>query len=129
MQMSAPPMDWNPSPDNLLSMMMPRPSIPSTPQFDPNMHSALGSKQEGPRDSNLFVLHFPKEWRNEDLYHNFAPYGRIVSANIFLDKDTGESRCFGFVSFDNPQSAQNAASALNGQQIGQKRMKVELKRQ
>jgi len=122
---------WNPSPDNLLSMMMPRPSLPppSSSSYDPGMQSALGSKQEGPRDSNLFILHFPKDWRNEELFSNFAPFGRIISANIFLDKDTGESRCFGFVSYDNPQSASAAINAMNGQQLGTKRLKVELKRQ
>lgn len=93
------------------------------------MRAALGSKQVGPHDSNLFVLHFPKEWRNEDLYTAFAPFGRIVSANIFMDKETGESKCFGFVSFDNPHSAHSAAGQLNGQQFGAKRIKVELKRQ
>lgn len=113
-------------------MMMPRPSLPppsSSSSYDPGMQSALGSKQEGPRDSNLFILHFPKDWRNEELYSNFAPFGRIISANIFLDKDTGESRCFGFVSYDNPQSASAAINSMNGQQLGTKRLKVELKRQ
>jgi len=114
---------WAPSADSLLSMMMPRPSS------DMNAKVALGSKQEGPKDSNLFIVHFPKEWRNEDLYSAFAPYGRIVSANIFLDKETRESRCFGFVSYDNPHSAMAAVAAMNGQQIGSKRIKVELKRQ
>lgn len=117
--------------DSLLSMMMPRPGAPSHGNYhmDNNMRSALGSKQEGPRDSNLFILHIPKEWHNEDLYTAFLPYGRIVSANIFLDKETGESKCFGFVSFDNPHSAMSAVSSMNGQQIGSKRIKVELKRQ
>lgn len=117
--------------DSLLSMMMPRPGAPSHGNYllDNSMRSALGSKQEGPRDSNLFILHIPKEWRNEDLYTAFIPYGRIVSANIFLDKETGESKCFGFVSFDNPHSAMTAVSAMNGQQVGNKRIKVELKRQ
>lgn len=117
--------------DSLLSMMMPsRPSATSGGGVgDANMKAALGSKQEGPRDANLFILHFPREWNNADLYQAFAPYGRIVSANIFLDKGTGESKCFGFVSYDHPQAAQAAVSAMNGLQVGTKRIKVELKRQ
>lgn len=120
-----------PQSDSLLSMMMPRPGAPSHGNYhmDSNMRTALGSKQEGPRDSNLFILHIPKDWRNEDLYTAFLPYGRIVSCNIFLDKETGESKCFGFVSYDNPHSAATAVSAMNGQQVGNKRIKVELKRQ
>ena len=34
----------------------------------------------------------------------------------------------GFVSFDNPHSAQAAIQAMNGFQIGMKRLKVQLKR-
>lgn len=34
----------------------------------------------------------------------------------------------GFVSFDNPSSAQTAIQAMNGFQIGMKRLKVQLKR-
>jgi CUG-BP- and ETR3-like factor len=34
----------------------------------------------------------------------------------------------GFVSFDNPASAQAAIQAMNGFQIGMKRLKVQLKR-
>jgi CUG-BP- and ETR3-like factor len=46
-----------------------------------------------------------------------------------------QSSCFsppppptGFVSFDNPASAQAAIQAMNGFQIGMKRLKVQLKR-
>lgn len=38
------------------------------------------------------------------------------------------SLCPGFVSFDNPTSAQAAIQAMNGFQIGMKRLKVQLKR-
>lgn len=34
----------------------------------------------------------------------------------------------GFVSFDNPASAQTAIQAMNGFQVGMKRLKVQLKR-
>jgi len=36
--------------------------------------------------------------------------------------------CSGFVSYDNPVSAQAAIQAMNGFQIGTKRLKVQLKR-
>lgn len=37
-------------------------------------------------------------------------------------------KCFGFVSFDNTISAQQAIQSMNGFQIGTKRLKVQLKR-
>ena len=38
------------------------------------------------------------------------------------------SKCFGFVSFDNAVAAAAAIQAMNGFQIGMKRLKVQLKR-
>jgi CUG-BP- and ETR3-like factor len=43
---------------------------------------------------------------------------------VFVDRATNQSKCFGFVSFDNPASAQAAIQAMNGFQIGMKRLKV-----
>jgi CUG-BP- and ETR3-like factor len=37
---------------------------------------------------------------------------------------TGESKCFGFVSFDNPQSAQNAINTMNGYTIEGRQLQV-----
>ena len=44
-----------------------------------------------------------------------------------MDRATGLSRGFGFVSYDNPISAQQAVAAMNGMQADGKRLKVELK--
>ncbi|XP_013860045.1 CUGBP Elav-like family member 5a isoform X15 [Austrofundulus limnaeus] len=52
----------------------------------------------------------------------------VISSKVFMDRATNQSKCFGFVSFDNPASAQAAIQAMNGFQIGMKRLKVQLKR-
>lgn len=44
-----------------------------------------------------------------------------------VEKDTGRSRGFGFVSYDNPESAAFAIKELNGYSIGNKRLKVQHK--
>jgi CUG-BP- and ETR3-like factor len=41
-----------------------------------------------------------------------------------VENETGRSRGFGFVSFDNRISADNAIKSMNGYQIGRKRLKV-----
>ena len=58
----------------------------------------------------------------------FSPFGNIISAKVFIDKKTSESKGFGFVSYDHPGSAESAISAMNGFQIGSKRLKVQHKR-
>ncbi|XP_046636675.1 CUGBP Elav-like family member 1 isoform X2 [Daphnia pulicaria] len=85
-------------------------------------------QQEGPEGSNLFIYHLPQEFGDTDLCQAFSPFGNILSAKVFIDKQTNLSKCFGFVSYDNPMSSQAAIQAMNGFQIGTKRLKVQLKR-
>ncbi|XP_071134473.1 CUGBP Elav-like family member 2 isoform X26 [Mytilus edulis] len=82
----------------------------------------------GPEGANLFIYHLPQEFTDSDLIQTFSPFGSVISAKVFIDKQTNLSKCFGFVSYDNPVSAQAAIQAMNGFQIGMKRLKVQLKR-
>ncbi|KAM4722572.1 CUGBP Elav-like family member 1 isoform 2-T2 [Rhinophrynus dorsalis] len=89
---------------------------------------AAGSQKEGPEGANLFIYHLPQEFGDQDVLQMFMPFGNIVSAKVFIDKQSNLSKCFGFVSYDNPVSAQAAIQSMNGFQIGMKRLKVQLKR-
>ena len=88
----------------------------------------LGRPPEGPSGANLFIYHLPRDLTDNDLATLFAGFGNIISAKVFVDKKTSESKGFGFVSYDLVSSAEKAISAMNGFQIGSKRLKVQHKR-
>lgn len=100
----------------------------SNPALAQAVAQAAGKQVEGPEGCNLFIYHLPQEFTDTDLASTFMPFGHVVSAKVFIDKQTNLSKCFGFVSFDNPASAHAAIQAMHGFQIGTKRLKVQLKR-
>ncbi|KAL8522835.1 hypothetical protein ACS0TY_012971 [Phlomoides rotata] len=101
---------------------------PSTTNSQSKLSPSSGSQSEGPPGANLFIFHILQEYGDEDLAKLFEPFGKILSAKVFVDKATGISKCFGFVSYDSAAAAQEAIKRMNGFQLGGKTLKVQLKR-
>ncbi|XP_073113973.1 RNA-binding protein BRN1 isoform X3 [Elaeis guineensis] len=100
----------------------------SNPASSSSTSTSSGGQVEGPPGANLFIYHIPQEFGDQELSNAFQGFGRVLSAKVFVDKATGVSKCFGFVSYDSPVAAQAAINAMNGSQLGGKKLKVQLKR-
>lgn len=84
--------------------------------------------KSGPAGCNVFVFHAPPDWTEFHLRQYFSNYGFLLSATIIRDKLSLASKGFGFVSYDNPYSAQSCVLHMNGFMVGGKRLKVQIKR-
>lgn len=77
-------------------------------------------------EPNLFIFHLPPDMDDEGLYNLFVDFGPIESVKVIVDKNSGESKGYGFVQFVNHQDAEKALS-MNGRSIGCKRLSVSFK--
>jgi len=84
------------------------------PATSPGPPIQTTESNKGPDGANLFIFHIPNHFTNLDMYQLFCPYGNLLSVRIMVEKDTGRSRGFGFVSYDSPASAALAIKDLNG---------------
>lgn len=65
----------------------------------------------------LYVGNLSYETSEDELRDAFAPYGDVASAKIINDRDTGRSKGFGFIEFNDDEAARKAMSALNGSDL------------
>ena len=59
------------------------------------MSPVTSPQREGPEGANLFIYHLPAHFTEADLYGTFSGFGNILSAKVFIDKQTLQSKCFG----------------------------------
>src|SRR5260221_8062374 len=66
----------------------------------------------------LFIGGLPFSTTDEELKELFAAHGSVVSATVVRDRDSGRSKGFGFVEFENDEEGKAAEKALNGSDLG-----------
>lgn len=72
----------------------------------------------------LYVGNLAYKTRGSDLERLFAAYGAVRSAEVIMDRTTGQSKGFGFVEMGSEQEARAAVAALNGKQMDGRAMTV-----
>jgi len=63
---------------------------------------------------NIFVRNFPFDTNEQDLRAAFEGFGEVLSVQIITDRDSGESRGFGFVEMPRRSEALAAITELDG---------------
>jgi RNA recognition motif-containing protein len=72
----------------------------------------------------LYVGNLPYSATEQSLSAKFAPFGTVESAKLITDRDTGQSKGFGFVEMSRDSEAAAAIQALNGTDFEGRPMKV-----
>jgi cold-inducible RNA-binding protein len=73
---------------------------------------------------NLFVAGLPYDLDDAELEEIFEKFGKVTSAKVAMDKETGKSRGFGFVEMPNEEEAKEAIDGLNDISLGKKPLVV-----
>ncbi len=76
--------------------------------------------------NKLFVGGLSFNTTDMALRDGFSRFGEIVEAKVILDRDTGRSRGFGFVTFTSSEAAQAAIAEMNGTDFDGRNIKVNL---
>ncbi len=72
---------------------------------------------------NLFVGNLPWKISDVDLEEFFSPHGRVQSARVISDRETGRSRGFGFVEIE-VDDVQAVINATNGRELDGRPLRV-----
>lgn len=67
--------------------------------------------------TNLFVKNLPDAWNDQALEDAFKEFGEILSHKVAVDEQTGQSKCYGFVSFKEHDQAETACEVMNGKDL------------
>jgi len=79
-------------------------------------------------NTKLFVGGLSFGTTERQLQDAFAAHGTVVECNLVLDRVSGASRGFGFVTMSTPDEAQKAIAALNGTQFDGREINVSIAR-
>ena len=73
---------------------------------------------------NIYVGNLGYSVTEDDLREVFAPFGEVTKVSIITDRDSGQSKGFGFVEMSSSDAAKAAITGLNGKEFKGRAMTV-----
>lgn len=72
----------------------------------------------------LFVAKLPQNVTSERLKAMFESFGGVIDAKVISDRETGLSKCYGFVEMASAEAARAAIAGINGSEMDGKEVLV-----
>ena len=73
---------------------------------------------------NIYAGNLSYQTTEQNLREAFEAFGKVSSASVISDRETGQSKGFGFVEMPNNSEADAAIKALNGRDMNGRAIKV-----
>ena len=75
--------------------------------------------------TRIYVGNLPYSADDAQLQQLFAAYGSVVDARVITDRNTGQSKGFGFVEMSTDDEARSAIAGLNGTMLGNRALRLD----
>lgn len=72
----------------------------------------------------LYVGNLPKQVNDAELKELATPFGTLVSATVATERNSNESKGFGFIEYSNETEARAAITGLDGHELHGQALKV-----
>ncbi|MGH0189158.1 UNVERIFIED_CONTAM: hypothetical protein FKN15_033699 [Acipenser sinensis] len=76
-------------------------------------------------EGKLFVGGLSFDTNEQSLEDVFSKYGHVSEVVVIKDRETGRSRGFGFVTYENTEDAKDAMMAMNGKSVDGRQIRVD----
>merc|ERR1711990_1409882 len=86
-------------------------------RFVPRKEREIELGEKAKRFTNVYVKNFNEAMTEEDLQKMFEKFGKITSLKLMKSDDDEKNKGFGFVSFDDAETAEAACAELNGTEV------------
>ena len=86
--------------------------------------SVTENRFKSPIIMKLYVGNFSSDMTEHTLRELFEPFGTVSEVKLITDRETGQSRGFGFVTMGNVSEGNAAIKGLDGKDIGGRKLKV-----
>lgn len=73
---------------------------------------------------NIYVGNLAYGMTEDELQQLFSEYGNVASTNIIRDRDSGNSKGFGFVEMEDKAAGEKAIEELDGSSVGGRNIRV-----